>query len=107
MCVDEVTELRVDDDRCEDWDDEGKYHSGGVFMTWYPMGYAGDVPGVGQKATGGTRTVPAGKSLAKGVPAQGATKASGGMTSVQRGGFGAKAGTSGGSGAKAGGSGGS
>lgn len=107
VCVDEVTQQRVDDDRCGDWDDSGHYHGGGTYMMWFPMTYAGDVPGVGQRAYGGTRTVPAGKPVAKGIPAQGATKASGGMTSVQRGGFGVKAGTSGGTGAKAGGSGGS
>jgi hypothetical protein len=107
VCVDRATEQRVDDSRCGDWDGEGVFDSGGTFMMWFPMNYGGDVPGVGQRAYGGTARVPSGAPVAKGVPATGATKAAGGMAGVQRGGFGAKAGTSGGSGAKAGSSAGS
>jgi hypothetical protein len=107
VCVDEKTQQRLPDDRCGDWDDAGDYHGGGTYMMWFPMSYGGDVPGVGQRAYGGTRTVPGGKALAKGVPSAGATAKSGGMSTIQRGGFGVKAGTSGGTGAKAGGSGGS
>lgn len=101
ICVDQVTQQRVDDSRCGDWDDDGFYSGAGTYMLWYPMTYGGDVPAVGQRATGGVTRVPAGAPIAKGVPKQGATGKAGGMTSIKRGGFGAKAGTSGGTGAKA------
>uniref|UniRef100_UPI003F4966BB hypothetical protein n=1 Tax=Amycolatopsis sp. CA-096443 TaxID=3239919 RepID=UPI003F4966BB len=111
VCVDKATGVRIDDARCGAWDDRGWYDGPDTYMTWYPANYAGDVPAVGQRATGGVRRVASGTPIAKGVPASGASAKSGGMTAIQRGGFGKGAGTSGGAGAKAasgkGGSGGS
>lgn len=97
--MDEKTQERVDDDRCGDWDDEGHASSGGFFFMWIDTHSNHAVPARGQKvpATIGSRTVPAGTAVAKGLPTSG-----GSMTSISRGGFGAKAGTSGGTGAKAG-----
>jgi hypothetical protein len=99
VCVDEVTQQRVDDDRCGDFDDEGRSSNGGFFFMWISTSSSHSVPAVGHKvpATVGSRTVPSGTPLAKGVPTTG-----GPMTSIARGGFGAKAGVSGGYGSKAG-----
>jgi hypothetical protein len=99
VCVDEVTQQRVDDDRCGDFDDEGRSSNGGFFFMWISTSSSHTVPAVGHKvpATVGSRTVPSGTPLAKGVPTTG-----GPMTSIARGGFGAKAGVSGGYGSKAG-----
>jgi hypothetical protein len=115
VCVDQVTQQRVDDNDCGDWDDSGVYSGGpgyhgyshGTYMMWYPVTYGGSVPSIGQRATGGTKTVPSGSAVAKGIPQAGAAANSGGMKSITRGGFGAKSGTSGGTGAKAASSGGS
>ncbi|MET9260358.1 hypothetical protein [Amycolatopsis sp. NPDC004079] len=111
VCVDKATGSRVEDSRCGDWDDRGWYDGPGSYMVWYPTSYAGDVPAVGQRAVGGTRTVASGTPLAKGIPVSGASAKSGGMSGLQRGGFGKASATSGGTGAKAasgrGGSGGS
>lgn len=108
ICEDDRTGMRIDDNYCGDWGDDGLgYYPGGyggyagpTRMMWYPGDYAGDVPAVGQRATGAVRTVPKGAPIAKGMPSTGSTAKSGGMGAIKRGGFGAKAGTSGGSGAK-------
>lgn len=111
ICVDKVTQQRLDDSRCGDWDDRGVFDGAGSYLLWYPMSYGGDVPAVGKRAVGGVRSVPSGAPVSKGVPSSGASAKSGGMTAIQRGGFGRASGTSGGTGAKAasakGGSGGS
>jgi hypothetical protein len=110
VCVDQVTQERVDDNDCGDWDSEGFYsgspgyngYNHGTYMMWYPVSFGGDVPRVGQRITsGGVTKVPSGAAIAKGIPKEGATAKSGGMTAIKRGGFGIKAGTSGGTGAKA------
>lgn len=100
VCVDETTHVRVDDSRCGDYDDEGRIDQGGHHMTWIHVGSTATVPAHGQHVPDnlGSRTVPKGTPIAKGVPAQG-----GQMATLQRGGFGAKAGTVAGVGAKAGG----
>ena len=95
ICVDPTTNQRVDDDRCGDFDDQGGT-SGGFFFMWIDMStYHGDVPAVGRPVprTIGSRRVPAGTPIAKGVPRQG-----GSLAGIQRGGFGVKAGSTGGSG---------
>ncbi|MEU4804393.1 hypothetical protein [Actinosynnema sp. NPDC023587] len=99
ICVDEVTQERVDDDRCGDFDDEGRTSAGGFFFMWIDTGSARAVPARGQQvpATIGSRSVPAGTPIAKGMPVSG-----GSMTSIQRGGFGVRAGTTAGIGSKAG-----
>lgn len=99
ICVDEVTQDRVDDERCGDYDDEGHASAGGFFFMWIDTSSSHAVPARGQKvpATIGSRNVPAGTPIAKGVPIGG-----GSMTTIQRAGFGAKAGTTVGIGGKAG-----
>ena len=83
VCVDRVTEQRVDDDECDD--DNDRAHG------WYffPVGvYAG---GIGQRVSGGSYTTPSASHVKGGVPKSGAT--------IQRGGFGGgikSGGTSGG-----------
>lgn len=88
-----------DRDRCGDYDDEGNADHSGHFFMWISTSSNHTVPALGQKvpATIGSRTVPSGTPLAKGVPTAG-----GSMTSISRGGFGVKAGTTGGYGSKAG-----
>ena len=99
ICVDEATQERIDDERCGDYDDEGRSSSGGVFFMWISTGSSYDVPARGQKvpATIGTRTVPSGTPIAKGLPIAG-----GSMSSISRGGFGVRSGTTAGVGGKAG-----
>jgi hypothetical protein len=106
ICVDK-NDMRVDDNRCGDYDDEGFLSSNdGMHYVWMPMSYNGgnyQVPGVGSYAyqfVGRDKAltkVPKGTPIAKGVPA----KPSGTMSSIQRGGFGIKSGTTGGIGGKA------
>ncbi len=99
VCVDQATELRIDDSRCGDYDEEGNGSGPGSYFMWISTGSTQQVPAHGQKVPSsiGSRTVPAGAPVAKGLPAYG-----GPMTSIQRGGFGAKSATTGGIGAKAG-----
>lgn len=103
ICVDPRTHQRVSDDRCGDYDNTGhaEHTTGGFFYMWFPTTYGGHIPPIGERAPAhaGTRTVPAGTPIARGVPPQG-----GSMSSITRGGFGIKAGTTGGIGAKSAGS---
>jgi len=107
ICADQ-NDMRIDDSRCGDYDDEGFLSSSdGAHYIWYPMMYNGgsyQVPGVGSYAyqfigkDKALTKVPRGTPIAKGVPATGSKS----MSAIQRGGFGIKSGTTGGSGAKAG-----
>ena len=94
VCVDEITQQRVDDSQCGDFDDEGRSSSSGSFFMWISTTSPTHIPAHGQPvvSTIGSRTVPAGTPVAKGLPASG-----GSMSSVVRGGFGVRAGVSGGS----------
>jgi hypothetical protein len=88
---------RVSDDDCGDYDDQGialaPAHPGYYYM-WMPMNSPYNVPPMGQRypSTIGSRTVPKGTPIAKGIPATG-----GSPSAIQRGGFGIKSGTTGGS----------
>jgi hypothetical protein len=90
VCVDRNTEQRVPDDQC-DTDDRAGVGAGGVFF-WYFLATRGGAffPGVGQRVSGGTYSVPGGTVTRGGVPAAGGN--------VPRGGFGGgtKSGSSGG-----------
>jgi hypothetical protein len=100
VCVSESTGVRLDDDACGDWDDEGQGSVSGTYFMWFPTGGPGYIPPVGQPLppnAPGVRKVPSGAPIAKGIP-----KTGGQMSAIQRGGFGVKSGTSGGTGAKAG-----
>lgn len=82
VCVEEDTQLRVDDDRCDD-------EFGNAGLAWYylPLGFR--VGGVGQRVTGGSFAVPPGAQVSRGgVPREGGV--------VSRGGFGGKPGSFGG-----------
>ena len=87
ICVDPNTQVRVDDDNCDD-DDRG----GGVgVFGWYFLGRGAYAAPIGQRVGGGSFATPSGSHIKGGVPKGGAT--------VQRGGFGGgikSGGTSGG-----------
>lgn len=94
VCVDERSGNRLDDDACGDWDDEGHASTSGTYFMWVSTSSAHQVPAKGAYVPSyiGSRTVPKGTPVAKGLPATG-----GSMSTIQRGGFGAKAGVSAGS----------
>ncbi|MEH0108673.1 tRNA-dihydrouridine synthase [Tersicoccus sp. MR15.9] len=82
VCQDRTSQQRVEDDKCSDSGRAGGHYG------WYffPMGSRGSsntrsLPGVGDRLSGGTTSVPAGASAKSGVPAKGSS-------SVSRGGFG-------------------
>lgn len=104
ICVDAVTEVRLEDHVCGDFDEHGHNHSTGTYFMWISTGSTNVVPAHGQKVpqTIGTRSVKPGTPIAKGVPSAG-----GQMSSITRGGFGVKAGSTSGIGGKSGASGGS
>ena len=82
VCVEEETQLRVDDDRCDD-----DYGNGALAWYYLPLGFR--VGGVGQRVTGGSFAVPPGAQVSRGgVPREGGI--------VSRGGFGGKSGSFGG-----------
>lgn len=107
ICADK-NDIRVDDSRCGDYDDEGFLSSSdGMHYVWMPMNYNGGnyaIPQVGSYSyqfigkDKALNRVPKGTPLAKGVPSTGSKS----MSAIQRGGFGIKSGTTGGTGAKAG-----
>lgn len=74
VCVEDVTEIRVEDTPCPDPERRFDGHS------WYYINGNGAAPGVGHKASGGSFTKPAGAKVA----------------SVPRGGFGGKSSSGGG-----------
>lgn len=80
VCVDRSTEQRVPDEQC-DPDDEANVGVGGLFF-WYFLATRGGAffPGIGQRVSGGTYSVPGGTYTRGGVPAAGGN--------VPRGGFG-------------------
>lgn len=74
ICRDNATEKRLPDDDCNN-------HGGSAGWYYYALGSnSRTVPAVGQTATGGTDTLPSGKTAARGISSDGA--------SVSRGGFG-------------------
>lgn len=105
VCVQEGTNFRLDDSACGDYDDDGHSHNAGVYYLWYPISSPGYIAPVGQRVVYGAnttspnavRTPPSGSAKSIGLPKMG-----GSTSTVQRGGFGIKSGTTGGSGAKAG-----
>lgn len=104
VCMDPTTNLRLPDERCGDYDDEGYNGSdGGAFFLWMPMTYGGGAPAVGKpmpRDAGAVRRVPSGTPIVKGVPPAG-----GSMPSIVRGGLGVKSGTTGGVGGRSSGGG--
>lgn len=90
VCVDRTTEERVPDEQC-DPGDEANIGVGGIFFWYFLATRAGGFfPGIGQRVSGGTYTVPRGTYTRGGVPRAGGN--------VPRGGFGGgtRAGGSGG-----------
>lgn len=80
MCRDTDTETRVEDSNCSDQGRAGGHYG------WYfyqMQGSSRSLPAVGSKLSGGTTSVPAGKSVQRGVTPKGGT--------ISRGGFGTSA----------------
>lgn len=101
ICVDEITGNRIDDEKCGEPDEEGRATGGGgFFFLWISTSSTHTVPAHGQRVhqSMGTRTVPHGTPVVRGLPAAG-----GSMPTLSRGGFGAGARVSGGYGGKSGG----
>jgi len=74
ICRDNATEKRLPDDDCNN-------HGGSAHWYYLPLGSSGrTVPAVGQPATGGSDSLPSGKTAARGISSDG--------DSVSRGGFG-------------------
>ncbi|UDL16608.1 hypothetical protein SEA_ATUIN_214 [Arthrobacter phage Atuin] len=86
MCQDKTTEQRVEDTNCSDQGRAGGHYG------WYFYNMQGNshtLPAVGSKLSGGSTSIPAGKSYKAGVTSKGGT--------ISRGGFGTSAkGSSGG-----------
>lgn len=80
MCRDKTTEQRVEDTNCSD-----KGRSGGHYG-WYFYPSGSNVPAVGSRLSGGTTSVPAGKSAQKGFTSKGGTVSRGGFGSSAKGG---------------------
>jgi len=74
ICRDNSTEKRLPDDDCNN-------HGGSAHWYYLPLGSSSrSVPAVGQPATGGSDSLPSGKTAARGISSDG--------DSVSRGGFG-------------------
>ena len=84
VCVDPATEMRVDDDQCDD-DRDYDGHSSGFF--WYYLGQNSRVPAVGSGVSGGTYK---GSTLSGSVARGGLSKAGGSSvkSTTTKGGFG-------------------
>lgn len=69
ICVDAQTEVRVDDDKCDD--DES--NDGHTHMVWwyYPISYQAPAVGSSVKGTGGVTTRPAGATFVSKYPPSG------------------------------------
>lgn len=81
VCQDKKTEQRVEDNHCSEEGRAGGYYSWYFYQT--QGGSTSTVPGIGTKLSGGTTSLPAGKSAKSGVSSKGGT--------VVRGGFGTSA----------------
>lgn len=74
ICRDNSTEKRLPDDDCNN-------HGGSAHWYYLPLGSSSrTIPAVGQPATGGSDSLPSGKTAARGISSDG--------DSVSRGGFG-------------------
>ncbi|MER7115454.1 hypothetical protein ABT332_13275 [Saccharomonospora azurea] len=88
-CVDEATQQRVSDDKCGKPSSTGGSGNSGFFYMWMLTNSNSPVPAIGQRAdySTGKRSLPHGALAATGLPKQGGSS----MSSIARGGFGAKA----------------
>lgn len=99
----DAADIRVEDDRCGDYDSEGIASNPGFSYVWIASNSNHAVPPIGGYSwqyvdrNQTVRKVQSGKPIAKGLP-----KTGGQMSAIQRGGFGVRSGTTGGIGAKAG-----
>lgn len=93
VCMDQRTNVRLDDDACGDWDDDGVGHTAGTYFMWLPIGNGVDVPPVGRPlaAGQGVRTIPQGTPVAKGAPKAGGGITRGGLGQTAKGASGGKA----------------
>lgn len=82
-CVDEATNVRIEDDRCGDFIEHGHSTNSGTYVMWFqpasPVYSGSTYPALGHKAVVGQRmTIPKGASAAK-VANAGGTIARGGF----------------------------
>jgi len=109
ICTDDITNQRVADDLCGDFDDTGAvlyyptgYPAGVHYMIFDSRTYRGDVPAVGKTlprvgTAGYVRTYSPGLKIGKGVPSVGSPIKEATST-IKRGGFGVKGAVAGSSG---------
>ena len=86
ICVDEATNIRIEDDRCGDFIEHGHSVHSGTYVMWMDTRGSHTVPATGSPVPsniGHRNTVPHGKVVAKGLPSGG-----GQMSTIARGGFG-------------------
>jgi hypothetical protein len=86
ICVDEATNVRIDDDRCGDFIEHGHSTHSGTYVMWMSTSSSHTVPATGSHVPsniGHRNTIPSGKVVAKGLPSSG-----GQMSAISRGGFG-------------------
>lgn len=86
ICVDEATNIRIDDDRCGDFIEHGHSVNSGTYVMWMDTRGSHTVPATGSYVPsniGHRNTIPNGRPIAKGVPSSG-----GQMSAIARGGFG-------------------
>ncbi|WP_394160446.1 tRNA-dihydrouridine synthase [Galactobacter valiniphilus] len=86
ICRDTTTQQRVEDEKCNESGSGSGYHGHSYMPYFFFLGNNSRtrVPAVGESATGGTSTLPDGKSARSGVSSKGETFARG----TARGGFG-------------------
>lgn len=82
VCVDTETEVRVDDEECDDVDDD--YHGSGAGFYWYYFRAGSSAPPVGGRILTGTGTYDS--SSLSGSTKKGGVSSSGGT--IERGGWG-------------------
>ncbi|MFY0407255.1 hypothetical protein [Solicola sp. PLA-1-18] len=85
VCVNPDNQERVDDDYCDDDSNSGGYLGFVPVPYYFGSGFNGRYPGVGDRVSGGTTTVPAGATVGRGkVAKSGGT----GAKAIRGGGFG-------------------
>lgn len=107
VCVHPVTEQRLPDEACGDYDDDGHSHNSGSMFVWIQSSQGYPIAPVGQRqyraAGSSSVTIPRGAAVAKGAPVTGAPNVKSPAvrdatkSQVQRGGLGVNSGKGAGS----------
>lgn len=87
VCAERATELRADDDLCEDG--TSQYEDGTYGWYYFPVGRR--AAAIGQRVSGGSFTNPSGPAYRGGIPEDGDD-----VDKISKGGFGGKSGSFGG-----------